>query len=107
MNKTLIGFMAILITLFVFANHAQAELIGGKVTSVDTTDNVVKISYVSDDDSKEEIAIKVVDETTLSGVESFASIKIGDEIWAEANQDPKADKWVATSIQRITEVSPQ
>lgn len=102
MRENLLVFLVILTGLFMFGTKAGAELIGGKVVNIDSTTNTITISQTGlETDSEENVLVQIGSETTLTGLESFSNIKIGDEIWAEAEEDEAANRWVASSIQKI------
>jgi len=94
--------LIVLASLLFFADRANAELLGGKVINVDSTSNTLIINQTNwETEAQENISVQIVNETALMGVESFSSIKVGDEVWVEAEEDYATNNWVASSLQRI------
>ena len=92
----------LLVGLLLFGNQAYAELVGGKVLDINATTNTLTVSQTNlETGNQENISIRVKTEASFSGVASFAAIEVGDEIWAEAEEDQSTKNWMATFIQRI------
>ena len=106
MKRNFLVFSVILAGFLIGVTSVRAELVGGKVVNIDAAANTLTVSQTNlETETQENITIKVVGETDLLGVGSFSKIKIGDEIWAEADEDQATKNWVASSIQRISDQS--
>ena len=102
--------LAIAILVVSFALHqgsVYAKLVGGKVVSADAAASSITISQINPETGAEEnVVVSVKDTTTYSGVDSLASLKAGDEVWADAEEDAATKAWTASSVQRIELIAP-
>ena len=104
MRKSWLALSMVLTGLLICGNQARAELMGGKVVNIDSATNTLTINQTNlETETQENIMVRVVGETDFLGIESFSSIKVGDEVWVEAEEDHATNNWVASSIQRIAD----
>ena len=104
MRKSWLIFSLMLSGLLIYGNQARAELMGGKVVNIDSATHTLTINQTNlETEAQENIMVQVVGETNFLGIDSFSSIKVGDEVWVEAEEDHTTNNWVASSIQRIVD----
>jgi hypothetical protein len=104
MSKSLLVFLMILTGFLISENQTYAELVGGKVVDVDSGTKTLTINQTNPEtEAQENIMVQIVGETDFLGLESFFNIRVGDEVWVEAEEDYVTNNWVASSIQRIAD----
>ena len=103
--KANLSFLAMILAgSLMLGTSAHAELVGGKVVNVDPGSKTLTINQTNlETEAQENIKVRVIGQTDLLGLESFSNIKVGDEVWVEAEEDYVANNWIASSIQRIAE----
>ncbi|MBI4357802.1 MAG: hypothetical protein HY584_00760 [Candidatus Omnitrophica bacterium] len=86
---------------------AYAKSVGGKVVSVDSAASTITVGQVNPETGAEEnVTVGVKDTTTYSGVDSLASLAVGDEIWVDTEEDATTKSLTATSVQRLEVPAP-
>ncbi len=99
--------MAILVLAAVlcFQGTADAQMVAGKVVSVDATANTVTISTPSAAGIMEDAVISVAPETKFLGAASIAELQEGDVVSATVTEQTPEGAWTATSISKPTPVT--
>jgi hypothetical protein len=93
---------ALILALFLFSPDAFAKLTNGKVSAVDTQTR--KLTVHSEDVATGrpvELEIWVNEDAAFTGTESLASLKAGDAVWVEAEQDPEGN-WKASKVTKAS-----
>ncbi len=90
-----------LIAVFVaFQAAAYAEMVSGKVASIDAANNTLSISTTNAETKAEEkVTISVKPETTFSGIQALAELKEGQEVPIDAAKDSASGNWDAKSVE--------
>ena len=95
-------FFAVMAFLMAFQAAAFAELISGKVASVDpaTSTSSISISTTNaETQAEEKVTVSVKQDTTFSGVQALSELKEGQQVSIEAAKDEASGNWSAKSIE--------
>lgn len=85
--------------MMLMSGAAFAEMISGKITSIDPTEKSFKLQRLDSASGKtQELEIKVEDQTRYDGIQSLVDLQVGDEIQVEADQNILTRAWKARSI---------
>ena len=99
MKKMNLLALVMLVAFVAFQATASAEMISGKVASVDSAANSLSI-YTTNAETKaeEKVTIAVKTDTTYSGVAALAELKEGQQVSVNADKDASGT-WSASSVE--------
>ncbi len=103
----LLAFLAVLVSsLFLWSGIGSAEIVQGKVIGIDPNQKSLTLNRMDAATGQpEQVQLAIDSETQFQGgIDSLSSLKVGDEISVEADQNFVTRQWKANIIQKGNEV---
>lgn len=100
MNRQILGLGVLMAVVLCFEGTAHAEILEGRVISVDSSANTVRVSTTQGD-----VVVAIPPAARLQGVSGINDLKSGDNISFDANQDIGAGSWVASTLSRRSSIA--
>ena len=100
MKKVQIMALLMGIAVFAFQAGAYAEIVSGKVASVDAATGSLSITTKNaETQADEKVIVSIKQETAFSGVQALTDLKEGQEVSANVSKDEASGNWNAQSVE--------